>query len=256
MGAAGGAGGGGAIALLGDVMLGRAVADALGGIEPQEVWAAELREIAASCDAVVCNLECCVSSRGERTRRVPGKPFFFRAPPRAISSLEAIGVGAVGLANNHALDHEQEALADSVEALRGAGIGFAGAGEDVSEARRGVVIEAGERRVGMVGVSDHPEEFAAADGSQGIAYADLRRGIPAWLADELTVHPAAGHGRGVPEHRRAGGGVVGERGGLLIAPLGLADQMPGEGQLRHEPGEAIRVRASFRQVGRPGQGGA
>jgi poly-gamma-glutamate capsule biosynthesis protein CapA/YwtB (metallophosphatase superfamily) len=184
--AAGAAGGGGAIALLGDVMLGRAVADALGGIEPQEVWAAELREIAASCDAVVCNLECCVSSRGERTRRVPGKPFFFRAPPRAISSLEAIGVGAVGLANNHALDYEQEALADTVEALRGAGIGFAGAGEDVSEARRGVVIEAGERRVGMVAVSDHPEEFAAADGSPGIAYADLRRGIPAWLADELA----------------------------------------------------------------------
>jgi poly-gamma-glutamate capsule biosynthesis protein CapA/YwtB (metallophosphatase superfamily) len=174
------------IGLLGDVMLGRSVAEALGKVAPEDVWAPEVREIAASCDAVICNLECCISDRGRRTERIPGKPFFFRGPGKAIGSLEAIFVRAVGLANNHALDYEVEALSDTFERLRAAGIAFAGAGMDVDEARRGIVVDAGGRRVGIVAVSDHPEEFAAALGAPGIASADLRRGIPAWLEAELA----------------------------------------------------------------------
>lgn len=176
----------GAIALLGDVMLGRGVADALGkGIRPEQVWAPELRELAASCDAVVCNLECCVSSGGMPTERVPGKPFFFRAPPVAVESLRALGVTAAGLANNHALDYETEALADTLEALDEAGIAVVGAGPSAEAARRGIAIEAGGRRVGVLAFSDHPVEYAAGEAEAGIAYAELRRGLPAWVVDEL-----------------------------------------------------------------------
>ena len=35
-------------------------------------------------------------------------------------------------------------------------------------------------------VSDHPREFAAGRDTPGIAYGDLRRAIPDWLADELA----------------------------------------------------------------------
>ncbi|HSJ17246.1 MAG TPA: CapA family protein [Solirubrobacterales bacterium] len=173
------------IGVLGDVMLGRAVAEALDRVPPQDVWADEVREIAAGCDAVVCNLECCVSARGTPTERIAGKPFFFRAPPAAIDSLRAIGVAAVGLANNHALDYETEALLDTLEAVRGAGIALTGAGLDESDARRGVAIDAGDARIGLVAVSDHPAEFAAASEAPGIAHADLRRGAPNWLVDEI-----------------------------------------------------------------------
>ncbi len=182
-----GAPGTGPIGLLGDVMLGRGVADALGaGTPPVDVWAPEVREIAASCDAVVCNLECCVSSGGERTERVRDKPFFFRAPPVAVESLPALGVRVAGLANNHALDYETEALADTLEALSGAGIAAVGAGPEVEAARRGVTIEIGGRRVGIVAISDHPAAYGARTGEPGIAYADLRAGIPAWLTVELV----------------------------------------------------------------------
>jgi poly-gamma-glutamate capsule biosynthesis protein CapA/YwtB (metallophosphatase superfamily) len=174
------------IGLLGDVMLGRSVAEVLGKVAPEDVWSPAVREIATSCDAVICNLECCISDRGRRTARIPGKPFFFCGPPKAIGSLEAVGVCAVGLANNHALDYEVEALADTLEGLRAARIAFAGAGMDVNEARNGTVVVAGGLRVGVVAVSDHPEEFAAASGTPGIAYADLRQGIPAWLEAELA----------------------------------------------------------------------
>lgn len=174
-----------AIALLGDVMLGRAVAERTAGGEPEKVWSDEVREICRSCDLVIANLECCISERGEPTERIPGKPFFFRSPPAGIRSLEAIGMRAVGLANNHALDYEAPALLDTLDLLDDAGIAPAGAGRTPAEARRGAVVEAAGARIGMFAVSDHPEEFAAGPGATGIAYADLWRGIPDWAAEEL-----------------------------------------------------------------------
>ncbi len=175
-----------AIALLGDVMLGRAVAERLADVPPEEVWAPEVRELCRACDLVICNLECCISVRGEPTERVRQKPFFFRGPPQAVGSLEAIGAGAVSLANNHALDYEAEALVETLDLLGEAGVAVAGAGRDESEARRGAIVEAGNVRVGLVAVSDHPREFAAGRDSPGIAYGELRRAIPDWVADELA----------------------------------------------------------------------
>lgn len=174
------------IGVLGDVMLGRAVADSLASTRPEDVWSAEVRELAAECDAVICNLECCISARGRRTQRVAGKPFFFRAPPAATGSLRALGVGAVGLANNHALDYEREALTDTLEALGEAGIAVAGAGRDLRAARQGAVITAGDRHLGLVAISDHPREFAAGEQDPGIAHATLRDELPGWLLDEIA----------------------------------------------------------------------
>jgi poly-gamma-glutamate capsule biosynthesis protein CapA/YwtB (metallophosphatase superfamily) len=174
------------IGLLGDVMLGRTVGERLGKVHPEEVWAPEVREVCRLCDLVICNLECCISSRGEPTARVRGKPFFFRGPPEAVGSLQAIDVRAVGLANNHALDYEAEALLETLELLAGNGVAVAGAGGAESEARSGTIVEAAGLRLGLVAVSDHPREFAAGPDSPGIAYGDLRRALPGWLTGELA----------------------------------------------------------------------
>jgi Bacterial capsule synthesis protein PGA_cap len=58
--------------------------------------------VAASLDLVVATLECCLAMGGRPTRRIVGKPFFFRGPRSAVTQLTALGVRAVGLANNHA----------------------------------------------------------------------------------------------------------------------------------------------------------
>ena len=166
-------------------MLGRGVAQRLEQVEPRRLWSEELIELCAACDAVVCNLECCVSERGAETDRVPGKPFFFRAPPAATGALTAIGVHGVSLANNHALDYEVEALEDTLAHLAAAGVASAGAGAGPAEARRGMVVDAGELRLGVVAVTDHPAEYAAAPDSPGVAWADLGAGLPEWVLDEL-----------------------------------------------------------------------
>jgi poly-gamma-glutamate capsule biosynthesis protein CapA/YwtB (metallophosphatase superfamily) len=166
-------------------MLGRGVAEALGRIDPAEVWDPSVRDVAAGCDIVIANLECCISERGLPTERIAGKPFFFRAPPAAVDSLRAVGTGAVSLANNHALDYETEALEDTLSLLGAAGIPFAGAG-DLAAARAGLVLEVGGRKLGLLALSDHPAEYAAEGGAIGIAYADLSRGIPDWATEELS----------------------------------------------------------------------
>ena len=166
-------------------MLGRAVAQRLREAPPEDLWSPELRRICLDCDLVICNLECCISERGSRTARVPGKPFFFRAPVAAVESLRAIGVAAVGLANNHALDFEERALLDTLELLEDAGIETAGAGIDEAAARRGAIADRGGVRVGLLGVSDHPAAYAAGPATPGIAHGDLDRGLPHWLAPEL-----------------------------------------------------------------------
>ena len=173
------------LGLLGDVMLGRGVARRLAKVAPERLWSEELAALCAGCDGVVCNLECCVSERGTRTRRIPGKPFFFRAPPAAVGALAALGVRAVSLANNHALDYEAEALGDTLAHLSAAGIAAAGAGPDTDRARRGVVIAAAQLRVGLLAVTDHPVQYAARDDAPGVAWADLSAGAPNWVRAEL-----------------------------------------------------------------------
>lgn len=177
-----------AIGLLGDVMLGRGVGAELRIThQPEQAWDPELRALAASLDAVICNLECAISERGTPTALIPGKPFFFRGPPVAVGALQALGVRAVTLANNHALDFGPLALADTVRSLSDAGIRVAGAGSDLEEARRAQIIEVAGSRVAVVAVTDHPAEYAAGPSDWGVAYAALRHGPPQWLLDEIAT---------------------------------------------------------------------
>jgi poly-gamma-glutamate synthesis protein (capsule biosynthesis protein) len=166
-------------------MLGRRVGERLAGEPFETVFAPEVRELTAGADLCVVNLECCVSDRGARWP-TPGKRFFFRAPPRAAEVLAWLGVDCVTLANNHALDFGPVALADTLAYLADAGIGAVGAGVNVGQARRWRAIAAGGLRLGVLGVTDHPADFAATRDRPGVAYADLRAGAPEWLRRQIS----------------------------------------------------------------------
>jgi poly-gamma-glutamate capsule biosynthesis protein CapA/YwtB (metallophosphatase superfamily) len=167
------------LALAGDTMLGRKVAEAIVQSGPEALVADEVVEITRAADLFVLNLECCISERGTPWPD-PRKPFFFRAPPAATEVLSRLGVDCVTLANNHALDFGPQALLDTFEHLRAAGIAWVGAGRRRDEARSPEVLEADGLRLGVLGCSDHPPEFAAGPAFPGIAYVDFRRGLD-WL---------------------------------------------------------------------------
>jgi poly-gamma-glutamate capsule biosynthesis protein CapA/YwtB (metallophosphatase superfamily) len=174
------------LALAGDTMLGRSVAETIARTRRAPLDA-DVIAAAAEADAFVLNLECCVSARGRRWDS-PLKPFFFRAPPIAAELLAEMGVDCVSLANNHALDYDVEALLDTFEHLRAAGVAWAGAGQDVATARTAHVLTARNLRLAVIGAADHPRDYAAGPDVPGIAYADLRadsRGE--WLAGAIAA---------------------------------------------------------------------
>jgi poly-gamma-glutamate capsule biosynthesis protein CapA/YwtB (metallophosphatase superfamily) len=176
------------LALAGDTMLGRGVAEAL--LESRRpAIAPEVVAVAAEADLFVLNLECCISERGEPWPD-PRKPFFFRAPPVAAEVLVDAGVDCVTLANNHALDYGMDALLDTLDHLSRAGIAYTGAGLDEESARAPARLSSGEEQLVVVAACDHPRDFAAARERPGVAYADLWGGkVPKWL--RRTISDAA-----------------------------------------------------------------
>ncbi len=98
-----------------------------------------------------------------------------------------LGVDAVTLANNHALDFGRDALLDTRAHLDRAGITSVGAGADQSRARAAGLVETAGVRLGLLGVTDHPADYAAGQHTPGVAYADLHTATPDWLLDSVTA---------------------------------------------------------------------
>jgi len=250
------------LALAGDTMLGRGVADALSREPPEALFSDEVADALRGVNLFVLNLECCISDRGERWPD-PMKPFFFRAPPVAVDVLRHLGVDCVTLANNHALDYGRVALLDTIGLLSAAGVETVGAGPDVEQARRPVILERNGFRLLIVGLTDHPVEYRADVGVSGMAYADFRSGIPDWVFDSMTqgnadailVTPHWGPNmtrRPVPhvvrDQSRLGGAGGNTRRGTLCPRL---SRRFGSGPLRHG-GLHRRLRRRSTTPKRPG----
>lgn len=151
------------LALAGDTMLGRGVADRLDRDPNHQLFAPEVVDAINEADLFVLNLECCISARGEPT---PGRAFNFRAPPWAAEALARLGVDCVTLANNHALDFGEDALLDTLAHLDAAGIRVVGAGTDLERAWAPVVLDG----LTVVAFTDHPREYAATQTRPGVAF--------------------------------------------------------------------------------------
>ncbi|HKE50094.1 MAG TPA: CapA family protein [Actinomycetes bacterium] len=174
------------LALLGDTMLGRGVANELDRRPADSLVSTEVARLAAGADLTVLNLECAISDRGEPWPE-PGKRFFFRAPPVAVQTLLHLGVVCVTCANNHALDFGSDALHDTLRHLDEADIAHVGAGSNLAAARAPAILTANGLRIGVLGFTDHPADFAATADSAGVAYADLRAGPPDWVLNAIGV---------------------------------------------------------------------
>lgn len=74
------------LALAGDTMLGRKVAETIRRQPPESLFSDEVVAILRQADLLILNLEACISERGERWPD-PLKPFFFRAPTNAVDVL-------------------------------------------------------------------------------------------------------------------------------------------------------------------------
>jgi poly-gamma-glutamate synthesis protein (capsule biosynthesis protein) len=100
-------------------------------------------------DLTVANLETPVTERGEKQT----KEYVYRSSPQALPALRDSGIDVVNLANNHVMDYGAEGLLDTVSNLDAAGIPHVGAGSNLDEALKPVIVEKNGIRIAVLGFS-------------------------------------------------------------------------------------------------------
>jgi poly-gamma-glutamate capsule biosynthesis protein CapA/YwtB (metallophosphatase superfamily) len=95
-------------------------------------------------DLTIVNLESAVAADGEMgVEKSEFAPHYFRARPETLAVLQAAGIDAVALANNHSADYGRQALLEQRDLLDDMGIGHVGAGNNRDEACRPIYLDAG-----------------------------------------------------------------------------------------------------------------
>lgn len=155
----------------GDTMVGRNLNQIYGqeDVDPATIWG-DLQPRLESLDGVCCNLECCLSKRGER---FPNRAYYFRGDPEwAVPALSAGNVRFASLANNHAMDFGAVALTDTIDVLEENGIDVAGAGRTPAAARAPATFSVGDVDVAVISFADRSKVYGATDDRPGIAYVE------------------------------------------------------------------------------------
>ncbi|MER6950796.1 CapA family protein [Nonomuraea sp. NPDC000554] len=125
----------------------------------------------AAPDVRVINLETSVTRSDDFS---PGKGMHYRMNPANLPCLVAGRPDACVLANNHVLDFGRRGLAETLDALAGAGLRQVGAGRDAGEAWQplAVPVEGGRVLVFSVGMpsSGVPADWAATPDRSGVCF--------------------------------------------------------------------------------------
>lgn len=157
------------IGFAGDTMVGRTLNEIYGqdDADPASIWG-DFQSRLQSLDGVCCNLECCLSTRGERH---PHRAYYFRGDPEwAVPALTAGNIQFTALANNHAMDYGEVSLLDTIDILDEAGIEAAGTGATATHAWAPTTFTIGDLDIAAISFSDQANVYAATEDNPGIAW--------------------------------------------------------------------------------------
>ena len=113
------------------------------------------------------NLEAPITLRGEAYP----KRYNFRIRPEAMKAVAKAKLNMVSLANNHMLDYGEMGLSDTLRYLAELKIHHAGAGKNLSEARKPAILVKNGVRVGFLAYSlTFPKAFYAESDKPGTAF--------------------------------------------------------------------------------------
>jgi len=199
------------------------LAERLNGSIPQPagfsyIWGEALAEFERiEPDVRVVNLETAVTASGAVWS---DKDIHYRMHPANVPCLTEARIDCCVLANNHVLDWGYPGLADTLDALKQAGLKTAGAGRNSREAEAPAVLDpAGQGRVLVFGFgcgsSGIPSEWAAADDKPGVnRLPDLSSETARRLTDRIgsvrqerdivlaSIHWGGNWGYAIPEEQR------------------------------------------------------
>jgi len=168
-------------------------------VGPAYPWGEALGELASIApDVRLVNLENAVTTRGTPW---PDKGIHYRMHPDNLAVLQAAGIDACSLANNHVLDWGHDGLRDTLSSLNAAGIAAAGVGLDTRAATTPAIVSTRRGgRVRLLGLASASSGVPAVwratarnpgvnmlDDSIDVTVAGVRRAIGARLPGDLVV---------------------------------------------------------------------
>ncbi len=150
----------------GDTMLGSWVGDVLADSGMSYPFQ-HLQAVLTDTDIFFTNLEAPFGVGGQAFP----KQYTFQVDPSLVAVLTGAGINLVSLGNNHIMDFGAASLQETVALLDQHGIRYAGAGMNLTEARRAAVWEVNGRTIGFLSYSlTFPREFWATDSSAGTSF--------------------------------------------------------------------------------------
>ena len=127
--------------------------------QPMTIWGGIIADL-QSCDLRISNLECpltnCLSPIAKHGP-------VLSASPACAEQIRAGGFDVLTLANNHIMDMGQPGLVDTLEACNAAGLKTVGAGCNLKEACRPLLVEIKRMRIAILAFAEHEFNIASED---------------------------------------------------------------------------------------------
>ncbi len=153
------------IAFAGDTMLGRLVNETINQKGYAYPWGNTL-PLLQKADLRIINLE---TTFTKSETKVP-KIFNYKADPKNVQSLVEANINLVSLANNHSKDFGDEGLLETIKTLDEANILHVGAGQNLEQAQKPVILEKEGITIGIIGATDNEAGWQATETTPGINY--------------------------------------------------------------------------------------
>ena len=134
------------IVFTGDILLDRGVRQVINRHGVSHLFSDGIDSVFRSAQVVVGNLECPAT----KIEAPVFKQYIFRGEPEWLDTLRQHGITHLNLANNHSIDQGREGLMDTKRNIMAAGMVPIGAGVNMQEASKPVLLSSEPRKVWLV----------------------------------------------------------------------------------------------------------
>ncbi|MCQ6271079.1 CapA family protein [Pseudarthrobacter sp. R1] len=164
------------VQFLGDTMLGDGATPMLDPLGYDAAVAGVLPLIDG--DFVIANVESPITSHDQPLN--PGKEYSYHAEPQSAWTLSKAGIDAIGLGNNHSMDMGLVGLQETMKLASNAGMASFGAGNNLAEAERPLMLRTDRGTIGVVAIGENFGKASRAEefnpGTVALSPATVQRG--------------------------------------------------------------------------------
>ncbi len=125
-----------------------------------DLFSPEIQKMCAEADIVLLNLEKPLTDMITPLGKCPPD---YVAPTATINGIKLLHPTAVTLANNHIMDQQEQGLHSTIDLLARNNIQYVGVGDNTREAKKPIIIEKQDYRVGIYACCEKEFSFATDD---------------------------------------------------------------------------------------------